>query len=202
LLNSLTFGLKQNCKVIKTVQDVKLNFVSGSSVFGIAQTVSGEISGATGLIKTVYVSSGAWGTGDASGYLIISFCDGVFQAGENITDDGSTPGEAVLTTAKNVVDSFGASVYTTKETSSVCAFDDLANSSAGIVDYVAGKFVVRDGNLFVPKDLDVAEGDYIQGESEGFTELYKALKIARVPNIFNSEIDHIEISLEKVTKMG
>ncbi len=202
MLNSLSFGMKQNCKIIKTVQDVRVNFISGSSVFSIAQTVSGEISGATGLIKTVYVSSGAWGTGDAAGYLIISFCDGVYQEGETLSDDGITPGEAVLTTTKKVVDSFGAPVYSTTETSTICSFDDLANSSAGIVDYIAGKFVVRDGNLFAPSDLDVLEGDYVQGESEGFTGLYKALKIARVPNMFNSDIDHLEIALEKVLKIG
>lgn len=71
---------------LKTV-DERLNFDTGSVAFTIGQTVTGATSGSTGTIVAVIVTSGSWGSGNASGYLAIRAGNGRnFTSGENITD--------------------------------------------------------------------------------------------------------------------
>jgi hypothetical protein len=203
MLNSLTFGMKHACYIVKTAQDFKINFITGSAVFGLSQTVSGETSGATGLIKTVYVSSGAWESGTAAGYLIVSFISGIFQGGENISDDGETAGQANLSgVQEGITDSFGVSITTTLNNYSICSFDDEGGTSGGIQNLDGGPFIVKVPLLFLPPEADILEGDQVQGLSIYFNKLYKVKKVRYPAGLFSdeSEIDHIEAVLELIEK--
>ncbi|MBF0309240.1 MAG: hypothetical protein HQL56_06905 [Magnetococcales bacterium] len=62
-----------------------LDFTLGSAAFAEGQTVTGGTSGATATVKRVIVTSGAWGTADAAGYLVVHSPSGTFQAAETIT---------------------------------------------------------------------------------------------------------------------
>ncbi len=73
---------------LKTV-DEKVTFNTGSVAFTIGQVVTGASSGATGTILTVVVSSGSWGSADATGYLVVRGGNGLnytTSPSENITD--------------------------------------------------------------------------------------------------------------------
>jgi len=193
--------MKQSCYIRKTAQDFKINFISGSAEFNLGQTVSGAISEATGTIKTVYVTSGAWLSGTAAGYIIVSFISGTFSGGENITDDGATPGSAVVSgSQEGVTDGFGTSITSSKDTFSYCSFDDEGGVSSGVRDYTAGPFVVRVPLLFLPAEADVKEGDQILGLSEGFDELYNVTRVRKPTDIFTDRIEHKEALLELIKK--
>ncbi len=67
--------------------DEKVSFVSGSHDFTVGETVTGEISNATGVIVAVVKESGDWVTSDAAGYLVIRGGNGLnFTANKNLTD--------------------------------------------------------------------------------------------------------------------
>jgi hypothetical protein len=51
-------------------------------------TITGQTSGATGLVKRVIKYAGAWNT-DAEGYLVLANVTGTFQDNENLRDGGS-----------------------------------------------------------------------------------------------------------------
>ncbi len=201
MLNSLVFGMKQSCYIRKTAQDFKVNFISGSAEFNLNQTVSGAISEATGTIKTVYVASGAWLSGTAAGYIVVSFLQGVFSGGENISDDGDTPGSATVSgIPERMTDSFGALITTTKDVFSSCSFDDEGGVSSGVRDFSAGPFVVRVPLLFLPSEADIEEGDHVLGLSEGFDELYSVTRVRKPTGIFSASTDHKEAILELIKK--
>lgn len=61
-----------------------LAFSSGTAAFAAGETVTGGTSGATGVVVSVKVDSGDWGTNDAAGTLYLKTLSGTFQA-ETIT---------------------------------------------------------------------------------------------------------------------
>lgn len=64
-----------------------INFTANTTgQFTVGQTVTGGISGATGIIQAVVKQSGTWGT-DAAGYLVLAAISGTF-GGETITAPG------------------------------------------------------------------------------------------------------------------
>jgi hypothetical protein len=63
----------------------ELEFGTGTSQIFDGDTVTGAISGATGVVARVALESGKWATSDAQGRLILSATTGTFAAGENLT---------------------------------------------------------------------------------------------------------------------
>ena len=86
-MGSIDFAMVHKCQVLTTSQDNKLNFTSGSVVFTTGATLTGAISDASGVIKTIVLSSGSWAGGNAAGYLILYSVSGAFTSGETISDD-------------------------------------------------------------------------------------------------------------------
>ncbi len=68
----------------------RLAFDSGLAAPAPGQTVVGATSGATGRVVSVQVNSGAWGTSDAAGVLILSMVAGAFADNEALQVSGST----------------------------------------------------------------------------------------------------------------
>lgn len=63
----------------------ELVFTNGSNAINDGQTVTGQTSGATGVVARTVLQAGSWGgTTLASGRLILSSTTGTFQAGENL----------------------------------------------------------------------------------------------------------------------
>jgi hypothetical protein len=72
-----------------------LNYDSGTSEFTMGATLTGQTSGATGVLKW-FTESGNWSVGTASGTLTLKQVTGSFQDGEIITDDKSPAGSATI----------------------------------------------------------------------------------------------------------
>lgn len=86
-----------------------LSFDGGSGAIATGQTVTGAISGATGIAAIdAVVESGSWAGGDAAGYLVLRSVSGTFQDNENLTVSAVvkavTNGVAVLSGADNDTD--------------------------------------------------------------------------------------------------
>lgn len=62
-----------------------LGFTGGTDEPQLGRTVTGDVSGAIGVIVSIVLSSGSWATNDAAGDFVIRLHTGVFQATENIT---------------------------------------------------------------------------------------------------------------------
>ncbi len=76
-------------KIYLKLVDKRVNFNNGSGAFIPGQTATGESSGATCVVIAVVVTSGAWGTEDAAGYLVVRGGNGktfTISPSENITD--------------------------------------------------------------------------------------------------------------------
>jgi len=68
-----------------------LNFDAGTATITEGQTVTGQTSGATGkAIIDMVVSSGAFGSSNAAGYLVLTVVSGTFQDNENLRVGGVT----------------------------------------------------------------------------------------------------------------
>ena len=76
-------------KIYLGLVDERVNFNTGSVAFTPGQTATGGSSGATGIVVAVVVTSGAWGSGDAAGYLVVRGGNGktfTISPSEVITD--------------------------------------------------------------------------------------------------------------------
>jgi hypothetical protein len=81
-----TWGIDAAGTILLKLVDEKITFNAGTAAFTVGQTVTGSVSGATGTIVAVVVSSGTWGV-DAAGYLVIRGGNGFnFTSGNLITD--------------------------------------------------------------------------------------------------------------------
>jgi len=69
---------------------VELSFGTGTGAILAGQTVTGQTSGASGVVTRVVVQSGDWPTSNAQGRLIFASVTGTFQAGENLRVGGVT----------------------------------------------------------------------------------------------------------------
>lgn len=65
----------------------KVAFSTGVGAIADGATVTGAVSGATGVVARVALQSGAWGT-DAAGILVFQSITGTFQAGESLRVGG------------------------------------------------------------------------------------------------------------------
>jgi len=72
----------------------ELDFTAGTTEVTAGATLTGQTSGATGVIKWVTLESGSFGTGDATGILTLKQVSGTFLADEIITDDQNPAGSA------------------------------------------------------------------------------------------------------------
>lgn len=73
-------------------------FTSGSAEFLEGEVLVGGSSSATATIERVVLQSGAWGSGTAVGYMVVSDVAGTFEAETATSDSGS----ATLTVLENV----------------------------------------------------------------------------------------------------
>lgn len=72
----------------------ELGFSNGSNVLNDGETITGQTSGATGVIARVVLESGTWGASTAAGRLILSSTTGTFIAGENLRIGGTVHAHA------------------------------------------------------------------------------------------------------------
>lgn len=70
---------------VQVTLGLELAFTNGSQLINDGQTVTGQTSGATGVVARVVKEDGTWGGSPAAtGRLILSSTTGTFQAGENL----------------------------------------------------------------------------------------------------------------------
>lgn len=72
----------------------ELGFDTGSLIINDGETVTGQTSGATGVVARLVHETGTWGANNAAGRLILSSTTGTFIAGENIRIGGTVHAHA------------------------------------------------------------------------------------------------------------
>ena len=95
----------------------EMPFDTGSVQLFDGDTITGQSSGATAVIKRVVTSSGSWTAHTAAGYLVFASVTGTFSAGENLrigttTYAHATAAQAAITlnpggTVDTVIENFG-----------------------------------------------------------------------------------------------
>lgn len=197
-MNSLDFGMVHTCQIKKVSQDQRLNFVSGSSPLYEGHPVQGSISGAFATIKTVTIESGAWVSGDAAGYLIISFVSGLFRDGETLKE-GDTEQAEVSGSQIPQANRAGTPITSESLQPSKCLFRDISQGS-GIQYFDGGEFVVKEPLLFLPANATIERGDFVIGEAPGYNTTYRVMKVGVFTRLFSTIIDHKEAELQAVEK--
>lgn len=96
-----------------------LDFVQGTAPLVEGAVITGATSGATATIQRVAVALGGFGTGDASGYLVLSGVTGTFNASEIISGGGGsarTSGSqaAITLPAAGTYEAIAANFYATE----------------------------------------------------------------------------------------
>jgi len=125
-----------------------LDFNMGSVAANIGDTITGATSGATGrVILASVVESGAYGSADAAGYLILTAVSGTFQTGEQLRVSGVT---IAIATAANVEE--GADTDALNSTYARAAIEDRrsliqkptgSGTIRGVWVYNGNKYCVR-----------------------------------------------------------
>jgi hypothetical protein len=203
MIGSLLLGMIHTCNILRSTQDQKLSFTSGSTAFTEGSVLTGVDSEASGTIKDLVLSSGSWATENAAGYLILSNVSGTFQTGEVISD--AAGGEAIVSRAvEPVSNGVGTPQITTTSTPSSCRFSG-SSSSGGIQSFESGDYIVSGPLLFLPNTAVISEGDQVTSTVPGFSGPYKAMHVETLYELFTNssgeyEIDHLEVELKAVQK--
>jgi len=93
-------------------------------------TVTGATSGATGLVDSVSLSTGAWADGDAAGTITMRRVSGTFQNGENLN----------ISEQNNVATTASTASRETPETGGTGGLaDDIRYTGGGTESYPAGE---------------------------------------------------------------
>ena len=79
----------------------ELTFTSGSVEPDEGDTITGQTSSATAVVKRVVVTSGTWAGGDAAGKLIIDVTSGTFNSSELVDNTTNATTNDLTTTAAN-----------------------------------------------------------------------------------------------------
>ncbi|MDD4521688.1 MAG: hypothetical protein PHW84_01885 [Methanosarcina sp.] len=197
-MNSLDDRMKHSCQVLSTTQDQRLSFTLGTVAFTNGSILTGSVSGASGIIKTVTVESGSWDSGNAAGYLILYNVSGDF-GNEIISDKGTIPGSATASgPAVPQTSGMGTPQTTTSTAPYKCLFSNVS-TAGGIQNYSSGDYVVAYDIVFLPGNAIIEEGDLILSTERGYNHTYKVTKVNVFDN-YDNTVDHIEASLEVVSK--
>ena len=218
-MGSIDSAMVHKCQVLTTTQDNKLSFTSGSVVFTVGATLTGATSNASGVIKTIVLSSGSWAGGTAAGYLILYSVSGDFTSGETISDDtltvdddGHTTKSAGTATASGGLipqtNAAGTPTTTTQTLPSDstyydCLFSNISTSGNYVLNNeIVGKVVESSHMVFLPSSAQVLEGDYITTTQTNWAGTYEVQKVDAPELPFTSQVDHKEAFLKVVKKRG
>lgn len=200
-MNTLTLSMTQTCNILSSSQEHRLSFTSGSVAFTAGYTVTGSVSDATGIIKSITLSSGSWAAGTAAGYITIYSVSGTFST-ETITDNKSTltPGRATAAGPSiPQTDGVGTPTLTTTTTAYSCRFSSIR--PGGSFSYQdSGKYLMSEPIVFLPPTAIVEIGDHLTSETPGYNHTYEITAVDPLCNLFSTTIDHIEASLKAVQK--
>jgi len=207
-MGAIDFALVHACQVLTTTQDNRLNFTSGSAVYTVGATATGQTSEASGVIKSVSVASGSWVAGNAAGYLILHSVSGAFLTGETITDNGVTPGLA--TTSGLLIPQTNAAGTPTTTTVTLpsdstyydCLFSKITTSGNDVSATGAGKVIISSPMVSLPATAVVQEGDYIRTTEPNWAGTYEVQSIDSPEIPYTGIVDHKEAFLEEVSKRG
>ncbi len=185
--------LVHTCTIKTRQKKQRLNYDQGTSAFTKGETVTGALSGATGTIDELVLSSGSWAGRDATGHLILSNIVGIFQDNEAIA---SAAGAAVANGANSDYQTAGKEyLYYDRSTTGVrCRF---ATSSRRLLIGDPGQYVKRPTKLFLPAGTLIVEDDKVTTTTTGFNGTYK------VKGVYQQYADgpvphHVECDLEAV----
>lgn len=81
------------CTVERRMRKQKLSFDGGGGAIVVGDILEGFDTGAHGTVDRITISSGAWLTNDAAGYVILTNVKGLFEDNETLTT--ADAGEAV-----------------------------------------------------------------------------------------------------------
>lgn len=221
IMGSIDSAMVHTCQVLTTSQDNKLSFTSGSVVFTAGATLTGATSDASGVIKTIVLSSGSWAEGNAAGYLILYSVSGAFTSGETISDDTlavdeeghTTKPAGTATTSGTLIPQTNAAGTPTTTTQTLpsdstyydCLFSNFSNNSTSgnyISDSDAGQVIFSSPMVFLPSKATVQEGDHVTTTQTNWSGTYKVQKVDAPEIPFSSIPDHKEAFLKVVKKRG
>lgn len=129
-----------------------LEFNTSTAKFNEGATLTGALSGATGVIKRAVLNEGSWVSAGA-GFLVFASVTGTFQAAETITDDGTLAGSAKVTGAQtaNTLPAGGRYLFESHN------FYGVANREMMYAVSGAGRAFEWDGAILSPIRTGVAE---------------------------------------------
>ena len=131
-----------------------VRFDTGSIAFNVGDTVTGGTSGATGTVHKVVIFAGAYGTGDALGYLALTGVTGTFVDTENLQVSAVTNAVATADSEQFALAPGGRYDFTTT---------NFLASASTYRTYCAGgqgpAFEIDENQVVTPILLDLSLGD-------------------------------------------
>ena len=197
-MDAFDFSLTQKCTVVTERQDQGLLFSSGSAALTIGQILQGQTSKAIGKIKSLTLTSGSWGAGDAAGEIILSSVLGIFRT-EIIKDgaEGQATSQGPGTPLKNEV---GTPQITKEFTECDCLFFTLGSGGggSGIQFMPSGEYVLATHYIFLYPDTDIEEGDTVTTDEPYISDhIFRVMDTDPQYDPVLEEIHHIEARLLK-----
>lgn len=151
-----------------------LSFDTGSVEIVVGDTIEGGTSGATGIVDQIEVTSGAWGTSDAAGTIIVKSVTDDFDDNEDIKVSSSKCAESLASDAWTLgFRGYAAVTWNAGETLRVIADVDLA-----VLDHSTDKYTMQTDSYVSPDGLTygmydssdsmLSAGDLVAGDHIGF----------------------------------
>lgn len=164
--------------IARTYTDYVVPFTNGSAVFTVGETLTGASSDATGVIKSVSVTSGSWAEGDAAGQVIVyAYSSTPYTPAETITDTGDTPGSAIVSATPYEHVSLGDRQETSVSTTVSARFgEDTGTTQEG----EPGSIVSSTTILMLPAGTDIDEDDTLVSTNTGYVGTYRVGKVVAV----------------------
>lgn len=165
--------------ILRTYTDYVVPFTGGSAVFNIGETLTGADSGATGVIKSVSVTSGSWAESDAAGQVIVYSYSSTtpYTPAEVISDTGDTPGSATVSATPYEHVSVGERQETSVSTAVSGRFgEDSGTTQEG----EPGSIVTSTTVLMLPAGTDIDEDDTLTSTNTGYVGTYRVGKVVAV----------------------
>lgn len=119
---------KHDALNIATLKHARIiSFTGGAHEPAVGETITGNTSAATGVVDTVTVTSGTWGTSDAAGTICMHSVTGVWQNAETIKQGADTVATSSSTLSLNI------RIGTTRPAKGFKIYVDTANATAATV---------------------------------------------------------------------
>lgn len=186
-------SLPHTCTIQRRYQKQTISYGNGTTAFNVGAVVTGGVSGATAVIDKKTGTT-------ATGTLVLKTVVGVFQNGQSLVDNGTSPGSATATTApanyRN--DSNEAEYYWKTDQSSVpCRFYSVRSR---VTVLTPGQFPGLAPFVILPSTVTIDPLNYrIQSAIPGYTPASGLYGILGIKAPYNRMVvDHYTVDLKEL----